>query len=63
MRLSPFNAWLTRWTFRHVLLRRAYTGAAIEAMVATSAFGACRIETDGISFDLHESGPIFAVLW
>jgi len=53
MRLSAFNAWLTRWTFRHVLLRRAYTRAAIEAIAARSTFGACRIETDGISFDLQ----------
>jgi ubiquinone/menaquinone biosynthesis C-methylase UbiE len=51
MRLSAFNAWLTRWTFRHVLLRRAYTRAAIEAMADRSAFGACRIETDGIGFE------------
>ena len=55
MRLSRFNAFLTRWTFRFVLLKRAYTRAALEKMVAESRFGACTIETDGIGFELRLS--------
>jgi ubiquinone/menaquinone biosynthesis C-methylase UbiE len=53
MRLSPLNAFLTRWTFRLVLLKRAYTRAALEKMVAASRFGSAEIENDGIGFDLR----------
>jgi ubiquinone/menaquinone biosynthesis C-methylase UbiE len=60
MRLSPINAWLTRWTFRLVLLRRAYTRAALEAMAARSRFGTCEIDVDGIGFDLRLVKPPLA---
>jgi ubiquinone/menaquinone biosynthesis C-methylase UbiE len=53
MRLSAWNAALTRWTFRLVLLKRAYTRADLEQMVAESHFGACVIEADGIGFELR----------
>lgn len=53
MRLSAINALLTHWTFRFVLLKRAYTRAALETMVAASRFGACEITTDGIAFELR----------
>jgi hypothetical protein len=53
MKLSALNAWLTRWTFRNVLLKRAYTRAALEQMVAASAFGAGEITIDGIGFELR----------
>lgn len=52
MHLSPLNAFLTRWTFRLVLLKRAYTRAALEQMVAESRFGACEINADGVGFEL-----------
>jgi ubiquinone/menaquinone biosynthesis C-methylase UbiE len=53
MRLSRFNALLTRWTFRMVLLKRAYTRAALEMMAANSRFRTCQIDVDGIGFDLR----------
>ena len=52
MCLSPLNAFLTRWTFRSVLLKRAYTPEALERMVAASRFGTCEIKVDGIGFGL-----------
>jgi len=52
MQLSPFNAFLTRWTFRFVLLKRAYTRTALEQLVAASRFRACEIKVDGIGFEL-----------
>ncbi len=52
MRLSTFNTFLTRWAFRFVLLKRAYTRAALEEMVALSPFGTCEIKVDGIGFEL-----------
>src|SRR5262249_43431781 len=42
MHVSALNALLTRWTFRFVLLKRAYTRGQLERMVAQSRFGARR---------------------
>jgi len=53
MHLSAINALLTHWTFRFVLVKRAYTRAALETMVAASRFGTCEIMADGITFELQ----------
>jgi ubiquinone/menaquinone biosynthesis C-methylase UbiE len=53
MGLSPLNAFLTRWTFRLMLLKSAYTYAALERMVARSRFGTGEIRPDGIGFELR----------
>lgn len=53
MNLSRVNAALTRWTFRFLLLRRAFTREAIEALARRSRFGGCEIVEQGISFDLR----------
>lgn len=50
MNLSRLNAALTRWTFRAVLLQRAYTRRAMEEMAARSRFGACSVAEKGIGF-------------
>jgi hypothetical protein len=53
MQLSAINAFLTRRIFQFVLLRRAYTRAALEAIVAASRCGPCEIIADGIGFELR----------
>ena len=53
MQLSAMNSLLTRWTFRFVLLKRAYTRVALEQMVAESRFGTCEIVADGVGFELR----------
>ena len=53
MQLSAMNSLLTRWTFRFVLLKRAYTRVALEKMVAASRFGTCEIVVDGVGFELQ----------
>jgi ubiquinone/menaquinone biosynthesis C-methylase UbiE len=53
MHLSAINSLLTRWTFRFVLLKRAYTRAALEKMAARSRFGTCEIVPDGVGFELQ----------
>ena len=53
MHVSAMNALLTRWTFRFVLLKRAYTRVALEKMVAASRFGTCEIVVDGVGFELQ----------
>jgi ubiquinone/menaquinone biosynthesis C-methylase UbiE len=53
MRLSPLNAAVTRWTFEHLLLKRAYAKSELERMAADSAFGAGEIAEDGIGLELR----------
>jgi ubiquinone/menaquinone biosynthesis C-methylase UbiE len=53
MRLSPLNAFLTRWTFRLMLLRTAHSREALAAMVARSHFGRGEIFEDGIELELR----------
>jgi ubiquinone/menaquinone biosynthesis C-methylase UbiE len=53
MHMSTLSAMMTRWTFRNMLLKRAYTTEAIEAMVSQSQFGKGEILKDGIGFELR----------
>ena len=53
MQLSPLNAFVTRLTFRFMLLKSAYTRDALERMAAQSRFGEGVITTDGIGFELR----------
>lgn len=55
MRLSRWNALVTRWTFRFVLLKRAYTRDQLERMVRQTRFGTGDIVPDGIGFELRLS--------
>ncbi len=51
--LSPVDAILTRLTFRHMLLRSAYTRDAVERMAARSRFGGGELLSSGIGFELR----------
>ncbi len=53
MNLSRLNTFLTIWTFRSLLLKNAYSGAAIEDLTRRSRFGSCEIREEGIGFDLR----------
>ena len=46
--LGRLDEIFTRWTFRQVLLKNAYTLDEIQAMVAQTLFESCRIDVDGI---------------
>jgi len=48
---------LTRWTFRHVLLKRAYTKQEFRPMAAESDFGGCQISTGPIGFEVRFTKP------
>jgi ubiquinone/menaquinone biosynthesis C-methylase UbiE len=52
---SPIDAWITRWTFRHVLLRRAYAPDEFLNMAKQSRFGVCQVETSGIALEVRFS--------
>lgn len=55
MRLSAVNTYLTRWTFQLLLLKRAYTRAQLQDIVAQSRFSRGDIAADGIGFELRLS--------
>jgi ubiquinone/menaquinone biosynthesis C-methylase UbiE len=52
MRLNWINTLMTKWTFKHFLLKNAYTKEQIQAFVAQTHFGDCEIHTDMISMEV-----------
>jgi ubiquinone/menaquinone biosynthesis C-methylase UbiE len=52
MGLNAVNAWLTKQTFKHVLLKNAYTRDEIRRMVAQTAFTRLDIGEDPIGMDI-----------
>lgn len=57
MHLSAWNAFVTRWTFECVLLKRAYSREQLERMAARSRFGHAVISEDGIGLELRFRKP------
>jgi hypothetical protein len=53
MGLSRWNALMTRWTFRHLLVKRAYTRDQLEQLVRRSRFGRFDLAMTGLGFDLR----------
>jgi len=53
MGLSRLNAAMTRMTFRFMLLKNAYTHAALEQMVRQTPFKKWELLEDGIGFELR----------
>jgi ubiquinone/menaquinone biosynthesis C-methylase UbiE len=51
MRLGPINGWITRMTFKHLLLGRAYRPEDMRAMAGQSRFDTCELELEGIGFE------------
>jgi ubiquinone/menaquinone biosynthesis C-methylase UbiE len=58
---SPIDASITRWTFRHVLLRRAYAPNEFFNMAKQSRFEACQIEASGIALEVRLRKPLRAM--
>ena len=52
------DAWMTKWTFRHVLLKRAYTREEFIGMAAQSRFGICEINVAPIGFEVRFTKPL-----
>ncbi|MCL5995632.1 MAG: class I SAM-dependent methyltransferase [Chloroflexi bacterium] len=50
MGLGRIDEIMTRWTFRSMLLRNAYSVAEMKAMASQTPFGGCRIDVSGIGF-------------
>jgi ubiquinone/menaquinone biosynthesis C-methylase UbiE len=52
MRLNRLNALVVKMTFRHLLLKRAYTRAEFEDMISRTKFVEADIREQGIGFDI-----------
>lgn len=50
---NPIDAWITRWTFRHMLVKRAYTKDDFLRMAAQSRFGTCQVDVGPIGLEVH----------
>jgi len=51
------DAWMTRWTFRHVLLKRAYSKEQFMEMAEQSRFSACQIKFSTIALEVRFKKP------
>ena len=51
------DAWLSKITFRHLLLKRAYTKSDFTRMAAASRFGGCTVDPVAIGFEVRFSKP------
>src|SRR5262245_22738974 len=58
MRLSSWEALITRWIFRFFLVKRAYTREQLEEMATQSRFGRCEIIPTGVGFELRLTKPV-----
>ena len=52
LHLDPLNKLMTRWTFRQMLVKSAYSIDRMKAMVDQTPFGTGRMEVSGIGFQL-----------
>jgi ubiquinone/menaquinone biosynthesis C-methylase UbiE len=52
MGLGWINSALTKWTFKHVLLKRAYLQDEFRRMVSQTPFGTCTLETASIGLEV-----------
>ena len=52
---SRFDAWLTKWIFRRMLIKRAYTSEQFLDMAEQSRFGACQIGASSVSYEVRFS--------
>lgn len=52
MGLGPINRFIVRWTFKNMLLKNAYSVDEMRAMVAQTPFRQCKIDLDGVSFQV-----------
>lgn len=53
------DAWLTKWAFRLVLLKRAYTKDEFIQMAKQSRFGECEIKVSAIGLEVRLAKPAY----
>jgi len=58
---SRIDGWMTKWTFRHVLLKRAYPKDEFVHMPERSRFGSCQINVGPLGFEVRFTKPTSGV--
>lgn len=53
LRVSRISAWMTKMTFKHMLLKRAYTEEQIRYLAAASDFGSCQIDKTPVGMEIQ----------
>jgi ubiquinone/menaquinone biosynthesis C-methylase UbiE len=53
-----FDAWMTSWTFRHMLIKRAYTRDQFIRVTEKSRFGSCQFNVGEIGFEAKFTKPL-----
>jgi hypothetical protein len=53
MKLSRMNNWITKMTFKHMLLKRAYTKEAMELLVEKSSFKSSEITAAPVGMEVR----------
>jgi ubiquinone/menaquinone biosynthesis C-methylase UbiE len=59
---KALDAWLTSWTFKHMLVKRAYASDVLARMAKESRFGDCQIHTAGLGLEVRLTKPAHAVV-
>jgi ubiquinone/menaquinone biosynthesis C-methylase UbiE len=60
LKLSRTSAWMTKFTFKHMLLKRAYTEESMKALAAKSEFGAWEITRNAVGMEVRFRRPTVA---
>lgn len=53
-----FDAFMTKWVFRHMLIKRAYTADEFVQMAKGSRFGSCQIKVAPMGLDVRFAKPL-----
>jgi ubiquinone/menaquinone biosynthesis C-methylase UbiE len=53
LHISRANTWMTKFTFKHMLLKRAYTEAQMTTLVSSSDFKSCEIIKAPVGMDVR----------
>ena len=59
-KLGRTSAFMTKWTFKHMLLKRAHTEKSMKALAAASAFGSCGITRNAVGMEVRFRRPLAA---
>jgi len=52
MNLNPINRFMTKWTFKHILLKNAYTKTEIQQFVSQTDFASLEIREDNVGMEI-----------
>jgi ubiquinone/menaquinone biosynthesis C-methylase UbiE len=53
LHISPANTWMTKFTFKHMLLKRAYTGGQMTSLAGESDFKSCEIVKNNVGMEIR----------